>query len=143
MSGGVNFGAISRQAKSVKLPTMNTKLVHVINDFVELQLDGRPLFRYSYAPTFDPYESRKPFMHPIYTLKGNPITIYRPHDHVWHKGIQMTNAHLSGENFWGGPTYVDGKGYVKLDNVGRMQHVAWDEMTCEGEHVGLVHRLKW
>ena len=122
---------------------MNTRLSHVINDSVELQLDGRSLFVYRYAPTFDPYESRKPYMHPIHTLKGNLITIYRPHDHVWHKGIQMTNANLSGENFWGGPTYVHGKGYVKLDNVGSMQHVGFDEITCEGEHVGLVHRLKW
>jgi len=52
-------------------------------------------FSYNYAPTYCPFEARKPYMHPIHTLAGNPITCYRPHDHVWHKGIQMTMAVLS------------------------------------------------
>ena len=30
------------------------------------------------------------------------MTGYRPHDHRWHKGLQMTWTHVSGENFWGG-----------------------------------------
>jgi hypothetical protein len=120
-----------------------TKLIHALNDYVELQHRGKLLFRYNYAPTYDPWESRKPFMHPINTLAGNEITCYRPHDHVWHKGLQMTMAHLSGQNFWGGFSYVRDKGYQKLDNIGWMEHLTWDELTCDGDNVVLRHQLKW
>jgi len=125
------------------------KLIHTLNDSIELHHNDKLLFRYTYAPTFDPWESRKPFMHPIITLAGNEITCYRPHDHVWHKGLQMTMAHLSGQNFWGGFSYVRNEGYKKLDNIGRMEHLAWDEITCtDGEQsaipaVSLRHQLQW
>src|SRR5689334_16200997 len=100
---------------------MSAKLLHSINEAVELHFANKLLFRYVYAPQFDPFESRKPYMHPICTLAGNEITCFRPHDHVWHKGVQMTMAHLSGQNFWGGFSYVRDQGYVKLENVGSMQ----------------------
>lgn len=118
---------------------MNTKLIHTLNDSVELHHNNIQLFRYVYAPTFDPWECRKPFMHPIRTLAGNEITCFRPHDHVWHKGIQMTMANLSGQNFWGGFSYVRDQGYVRLDNVGQMQHIAWDQL----DERTLQHRLNW
>src|SRR5207237_2980922 len=120
-----------------------TKLTHVLNDYIEVARGAQPLFRYNYAPTFDPWESRKPFMHPMQTLRGNTITCYRPHDHVWHKGLQMCMANLSGQNFWGGYSYVRGQGYVKLFNVGRMQHVAWNEITSDGDKFVLQERLTW
>jgi hypothetical protein len=101
------------------------------------------LFRYNYAPTFDPWEARKPYLHPVNTLAGNEITCYRPHDHVWHKGIQMTMANLSGQNFWGGFSYVRDQGYVKLDNVGQMQHTQWEELSCNDSDFVLHERLKW
>ncbi len=123
---------------------MNTQLVHALNDYVELRHNGTLLFRYTYVPTFDPWESRKPFMCPIYTLSGREITVYRPHDHVWHKGIQMTMACLSGQNFWGGYSWVrEKKIYEKLDNVGSMKHIAWDELTCDEDRIVLRERLKW
>ncbi len=83
-------------------------------------------------------------MCPIYTLSGREITVYRPHDHVWHKGIQMTMACLSGQNFWGGYSWVrEKKIYEKLDNVGSMKHIAWDELTCDEDRIVLRQRLKW
>ena len=107
------------------------------------------LFAYNYAPTYDPWESRKPYFHPVRSLAGNVVTGYRPHDHVWHKGIQMTSAHLSvpgdpvGQNFWGGNTYVHGKGYIEVDNVGRQQHEEWEKLEADGETAVLAHRLTW
>lgn len=60
------------------------------------------------------------------TLVGNEVTLFRPHDHVWHKGIAMTWAQLSGQNVWGGPTYLRDQDYVQLPNNGRVEYRAWD-----------------
>ena len=47
-------------------------------------------------------------------------------------GELMTSAYLSGENFWGGPTFVRDKGYVWLENQGRIKHQAWNEIRSDG-----------
>src|SRR5690349_22298379 len=87
---------------------VTTQLVHNSREgVVELLHDGKQLFRYVYDVSgVDLYESPKPYFHPVRTLAGNEVTIFRPHDHVWHKGIQMTLTDVGGANFWGGPTYV-------------------------------------
>jgi hypothetical protein len=66
------------------------------------------LFRYVCRPVTAPFEGPKPYLHPVRTLAGDVVTAYRPHDHRWHKGIQMTATDVSGQNFWGGVTYVRG-----------------------------------
>jgi len=55
----------------------------------------------------------------------------------------MTSAHLSGENFWGGPTYVRDQGYVQLANNGRMLHRSWDDVRCDADTALLLERLEW
>ncbi len=122
---------------------MNPQLIHVLHDHIELRYQGRPLFRYVYEPVTDPVESPKPYFHPMYTLAGNEITLFRPYDHVWHKGLAMTVAHLSGQNFWGGPTFVRDQGYVQLDNNGRIQHQAWEMIQCQEGQITLRERLTW
>ena len=91
------------------------------------------LFEYVYKPVSSDFEGPKPYLHPVRTLAGDVVTTYRPHDHLWHKGIQMTIAHLSGENFWGGNTYVHGTGYVRLPEVGRMDHHSWNALGVAGQ----------
>ena len=44
----------------------------------------------------------------------------------------MTWTNVSGANFWGGPTYVDGEGYVWLDNVGSIRHDGFSEVVPSG-----------
>lgn len=83
---------------------------------------GVELFRYVFRPETTPFEGPKPYLHPVRTLAGDIVTAFRPHDHRWHKGIQMTASDVSGENFWGGGTYVRDQGYVDLPNVGVMRH---------------------
>ncbi|MFC6081881.1 DUF6807 domain-containing protein [Sphaerisporangium aureirubrum] len=91
------------------------------------EADGVELLRYAHRPDMPPREGRKPYFHPLRTLAGDVVTGYRPHDHRWHKGLQMTVSHLSGQNFWGGPSYVrDRAGYVDLPNVGTMRHEGFD-----------------
>ncbi len=41
-------------------------------------------------------------------LAGDTVPLFRPHDHVWHKGIAWSLPHVGEHNFWGGPTYVHG-----------------------------------
>jgi hypothetical protein len=129
-------------------------LVHTIGRHVDGYYGHVRLFRYVYRPETAPVESPKPYLHPVRTLAGHTITLFRPHDHVWHKGIAMTWAQLSGQNFWGGPTYVRGQGYVQLPNNGRIEHQGWitlDAAPRQGEgggerparHMVLEERLAW
>ncbi|GAA4618793.1 PmoA family protein [Actinoallomurus liliacearum] len=97
------------------------------------------LFRYVYRPTTPAFEGPKPYLHPVRTLAGDVVTAYRPHDHRWHKGVQLTASHLSGENFWGGGSYVRDQGYVDLPNVGVMRH---EEFT-EADGGRIAERLTW
>jgi hypothetical protein len=116
---------------------------------VALHYNDLLLFQYNYAPTFDLKWSRKPNLHPVNSLAGRTLTGHPPKDHAWHHGIQMTCAHLRtpdqeiGQNFWGGPTYVRGRNYVQLDNVGSQRHDAWDTLVIKDNAATLAHRLTW
>jgi hypothetical protein len=100
---------------------------------------GVELFRYVYRPHTSPFEGPKPYLHPVRTLAGDVVTGYRPHDHRWHKGIQLTASHVSGQNFWGGGSYVRDQGYVDLPNVGVMRHKEFAEVS--GGRI--TERLTW
>lgn len=122
---------------------MTLSLIHVVDDYVDLHSNGHQLFRYVYAPKTPLRESPKPYFHPLRTLAGNEVTIFRPYDHVWHKGLAMTMAQLSGQNFWGGPTYVHGQGYVELPNYGRIVHRVWDRLQRSDVAIHLGEQLDW
>jgi hypothetical protein len=96
------------------------------------------LFTYVHRPSTPAFEGPKPYLHPVRTLAGDVVTAFRPHDHRWHKGVQMTATDVSGENFWGGVTYVRDQGYVALPNVGSMRH---DEFTSTDS--GFEETLSW
>ncbi|WP_394553825.1 PmoA family protein [Agromyces sp. MMS24-JH15] len=107
-------------------------------------LDGETeLFRYTYAPETPQLESPKPFVHPIRTRAGHVVSLFRPHDHVWHKGIAWSLPVVEDENFWGGPTYVHGRFYVQLANDGTQAHRGIDALAAEAGAVEFVHRLEW
>lgn len=106
--------------------------------------------RYTYRSDVAQRESPRPFLHPLRTRGGNLVSLYRPHDHVWHKGIAWSLPHLGHDNFWGGPTFVkDRGGYVQLDNDGSMDTVAVDladdtaDPTDGADVVRFAHRLDW
>lgn len=107
------------------------------------QAGDMDLFRYAYRPVMPPFEGPKPYLHPVRTLAGDVVTAYRPHDHRWHKGIQMTATDVSGQNFWGGVTYVRGRGYVDLPNVGTMRHKELTVARTEPDRVRFEHLLTW
>lgn len=121
---------------------MKTALTHKLHDYIELQYQEQTLFRYVYEPETAQVESPRPYFHPLRTLAGNKVSIFRPYDHVWHIGLSMTSANLSSENFWGGPTFVKDKGYVQLDNNGRVQHSGWGKISCD-ERLHCIEQLQW
>lgn len=120
---------------------MTVRLMHALGESVEARYGQDLLFRYVYEARVDASESPKPYFHPLHTLAGEEMTLFRPHDHPWHTGLAMTSAYLSGENFWGGPTYVRGKGYQWLENQGRIRHNDWSEIRGDGSL--LKERLSW
>jgi hypothetical protein len=97
--------------------------------------DGTELFRYTYLPSGPQLESPRPYFHPVRTLGGDLVSLYRPHDHVWHRGIAWSLPNAGTENFWGGPTYRRGDGYVQLSNNGTIRHESF-ELTASGS--GLI-----
>ncbi|MGW0732273.1 DUF6807 domain-containing protein [Streptomyces sp. NPDC002851] len=120
-------------------------IVHAHGDRVTVSepATGTELFAYVYRPEAA-YEAPKPYLHPLRTLAGHVVTDYRPNDHRWHKGLQMTASHLSGQNLWGGVSYVRGQGYQRLpERVGSMAHVSFDELSSTDERTVIAERLTW
>lgn len=104
------------------------------------------LATYVFAPDAPASEAPKPYLHPLRTLAGAPVSVYRPWDHRWHKGLQMTLSEVSGENFWGGPTFTPGEGYVWKDNLGRIVHTGFAEHQQDphdSSTAAIAETLEW
>ena len=101
------------------------------------------LATYEYRPDAPTSEAPKPFLHPLRSTSGAPLSIVRPWDHRWHKGLQMTWSHVSGQNFWGGPTFTPDEGYVWKDNLGRIRHDRFRRAGVEGGAAVLDEELSW
>lgn len=102
------------------------------------------LFHYTYVPDSPQLESPKPFLHPLRTRAGHLMSLFRPHDHVWHKGIAWSLPVVGNENFWGGPTFVRDQGYVQLPNDGTQVHQVIDELAVDALGVArFAHQLEW
>ncbi|MGW1957766.1 DUF6807 domain-containing protein [Streptomyces sp. NPDC001920] len=124
---------------------MSIRVTHVHGEHITVTAaNGTEILRYVYRPDPEPFESRKPYAHPVRTLAGHTVTGYRPSDHRWHKGLQMTASHLSGQNFWGGNSYVHGQGYLPLpERVGSMRHDGFADFAVEGDRLAFTEELTW
>ncbi len=71
-------------------------LKHTIGQSVELADPARDLPRWRYVYGDKP----KPYFHPLCTPAGHCLTLFEPHDHVWHRGLWYTFKFINGENFW-------------------------------------------
>ena len=103
---------------------MTLHVDHALGRSVTVSAGDVSLFTYVYRPDTPRLESPKPYLHPIRSLAGDEVSLFRPHDHVWHKGIAWSLPHVGEHNFWGGPTYVHGSFYVQLENNGSAVHRA-------------------
>jgi hypothetical protein len=110
---------------------------------VTARWSDRELFRYVYLPGDAQLESPRPYFHPVRTLGGDLVTIYRPHDHIWHRGIALSLPNVGDDNFWGGPTFRAGR-YVQLPNDGAMHHESFEaSAAAKGRVARLDERLRW
>ncbi|WP_330311531.1 PmoA family protein [Streptomyces sp. NBC_00523] len=100
-----------------------------------LSCAGRPVGRYTYLPA----DAGRPYLHPVTTLAGIPVTEERPADHIHHLGASVAVPDVSGHNFWGGRTFVRGQGPTVLDNHGTQRHLGWK--LCDPD--GFVEELGW
>jgi hypothetical protein len=75
---------------------LTTRLIHDPGRAIEIAPapGAEPLLRYVYSG------APKPYFHPLLGPSGVPLTIYEPHDHLWHRGLWFTIKLLNGENFW-------------------------------------------
>jgi hypothetical protein len=110
---------------------------------LRISWQGRELFRYVYRPWDVQLESPRPYLHPVRTLAGDPVTLYRPHDHVWHKGIAFSLPNVGPDNFWGGVTYLRDGGYQQLPNNGTMRHDGFDRLDATDRIVHIGQNLTW
>ncbi|WP_104166250.1 DUF6807 family protein [Arthrobacter sp. SX1312] len=86
----------------------------------------------------------RPFLHPVLTPGGQPVSDYAPADHPWHWGLGITVSAIDvpGQedpvNLWGGPTYSGARGYVQLPNNG-------SQRVRSRRHAGhvVVQRIGW
>jgi hypothetical protein len=105
---------------------------------------GEPLVLAEYVmrPSDPQLESPRPYFAPLRTLAGDVVTDLRPADHVWHKGLSWSLPVVGDENFWGGPSYRRGQGYVQLPNNGRQRHLGFDRLD-DGPRARVTERLDW
>ena len=71
-------------------------LKHIIGRSIELADPAQELPRWRYVYSGKP----KPYFHPVCTPAGHCLTLFEPHDHVWHRGLWYTIKFINGENFW-------------------------------------------
>lgn len=120
------------------------RLVHDHGLAVSVHSGPTELLRYVYQPWDAQLEAPRPYFHPLRTLGGDVVSLYRPHDHVWHKGLAWSLPNVGPANFWGGPTYLrDHGGYAQLANDGSTRHASFDRLELTRDRVYVDERLTW
>jgi Methane oxygenase PmoA len=104
-----------------------------------LRLNGMPVADYVDGSELDPILSPQPYLHPVRTLGGTVVTDALPGDHRWHLGICVALQDVAGWNFWGGRTYMRGRGYVWREDHGRIEHAGFAQLGDDG----FTEKLHW
>lgn len=65
--------------------------------------------------------SPRPYLHPICSPAGILLTETGPADHPHHMGLSLALPDVNGNQFWGGKTYVPGRGYLWENRHGSQQ----------------------
>ena len=97
-----------------------------------LVLAGRTVAEYVGGRDLDPGLAPRPHLHPVHTLGGTAVTAVAPEDHPWHLGFSVAVPDVDSANFWGGPTYLRGRGYTWCSDHGRIEHRAFSRRTGDG-----------
>ncbi|MFI0900686.1 PmoA family protein [Streptomyces sp. NPDC020983] len=106
---------------------------------VPLRCGSTTVGAYVTAPRLAARLSPRPYLHPLTTLGGAPVTELMPADHLHHLGVGVAVPDVAGHNFWGGRTFVRGQGPTALDNHGEQRHLRW----TAGRPGGFTEELSW
>ena len=90
-------------------------------DTFELGSDTGMLARYEFGRRMPSVHSPRPYLHPVRTLGGQPLTEVSPVDHRHHYGVSLAVAGVNGTSHWGGRTFVPGQGPTLLRNHGQQR----------------------
>ena len=90
--------------------------------------------------TMVPVHSPRPHLHPARSLGGRPMTVVTPRDHRHHYGVSLALADVNGITYWGGRTYVEGRGSTLLANHGT-QRITESTLSADGRI--LNSRVDW
>ncbi|WP_418274958.1 DUF6807 family protein [Isoptericola jiangsuensis] len=82
-------------------------------------VDRVALSRYETGETMPTIHSPRPFLHPVHSLAGVPLTEAGPVDHRHHYGVSIAVPDVNGTSYWGGRTFVADVGPTLLPNHGR------------------------
>jgi hypothetical protein len=107
---------------------------------VRLRAGDAEVAEYVTEPDVDPRHGPRPYLHPVRTLSGVPVTDVLPEDHRWHLGVSVALQDVNGTNLWGGRTYVRDRGYTWREDHGRIVHAGW---TAPVRDDGFAERLEW
>ncbi|HUS07072.1 MAG TPA: PmoA family protein [Bryobacteraceae bacterium] len=92
-------------------------------DRATVEIGGKPFTTFLYAP-----DTRKPYLYPIFTGSGKPITRHFPmekvagetNDHPHHRGLWFSHGDVNGFNFWENEASYENRknmGTIILDRV--------------------------
>lgn len=108
---------------------------------VEIVSGPRLLARYVVEPDVPTDESPRPFLHPIRTLGGVPVTDFQPEDHRWHHGLSLAVPFVGDANLWGGGSWDPALGaYADSGRNGSMRHL---RLAIHADHRSLEHEVSW
>jgi hypothetical protein len=93
-----------------------------VSALATLEVGGVDVASYVPGDGLDRTLAPRPFLHPVRTLSGVPVTDREPADHRWHLGAGVAVQDVGGVNLWGGRTYVRGSGYTWRDDHGTVTH---------------------
>lgn len=93
--------------------------------------------RYRDGQDVAPRLSPRPYLEAT-TRGGEPVTEVGPADHLHHLGVSLAIPDVSRASFWGGRTFVAGRGSMMLDNHG-VQRVVAREVAVDG----VEEELEW
>jgi hypothetical protein len=62
---------------------------------LSMSIAGDPVWSYRFAT-----DRQKPFIHPLRTPGGVPLTAFEPWDHQWHRGLWFSWQYINDVNYW-------------------------------------------
>lgn len=104
-----------------------------------IRVADKEVARYRWRPDLPASVSPRPYLHPVRALGGAEVSEAEPADHRHHLGIGVAIADLGGHNFWGGRTFVPGRGPAWCLDHGSQRHLRFGRREADG----FVEHLQW